>query len=193
MSSARTADPTADGSARLERRANIIQGEFLVTGEPDLVLTTLLGSCVAACMQDPVARVGGMNHFLLPDAGGGSGGNEQLRYGVHSMELLINGLLKEGARRERIRVWLFGGARLFHKLADIGAKNAEFAEGFVKREELTYVGGSLRGTQARRVKFWPSTGRVRQLSLVKTDALALSPTPPPISPSLPDGNDVDLF
>lgn len=193
MSSARTSDARADESARPERRANIIQGEFLVTAEPDLVLTTLLGSCVAACMQDPVARVGGMNHFLLPDSSGGGAGGEQLRYGVHSMELLINGLLNQGARRERLRVWLFGGARLFHKLADIGSRNAEFAENFVRREELQYVGGSLRGLQARRIKFWPATGRARQLSLAKADALDLPPPAPPARPTPSDGNDVDLF
>jgi len=83
------------------RKVHVIQGEFFVTEAPDLVLTTILGSCVAACMRDAVAGVGGMNHFLLPgDDGRQSEGG--LRYGVQAMELLVNGLLRRGARRDRL-------------------------------------------------------------------------------------------
>ena len=72
------------------KRVHVIQGEYQVTTDPDVVLSTILGSCVAACLRDPVAGVGGMNHFLLPGDGGQSGGGESARYGVHLMELLIN-------------------------------------------------------------------------------------------------------
>jgi chemotaxis protein CheD len=88
----------------------VIQGEFKVSDDPNVVLSTILGSCVAACMRDPVAGVGGMNHFLLPGQANGTGG-EATRYGVHLMELLINGLLKKGARRERIEAKIIGGAK----------------------------------------------------------------------------------
>ena len=71
------------------KRVHVIQGEFQVTDDPDVVLSTILGSCVAACLRDPVAGVGGMNHFLLPGDGGQTGGGEVARYGVHLMELLI--------------------------------------------------------------------------------------------------------
>ncbi len=178
--------------AERERRVNIVQGEYEVSRDPDVVLTTLLGSCVAACIQDPVARVGGMNHFLLAQSET-AGASEHLRYGVHSMELLINGLLKLGARRENLQVWLFGGARLLERVTDIGAKNAEFAEAFVRREELTLAGSSLRGSRARRVQFWPVSGRVRQLALAKADPIALAPPSRPRIPAPVPSDDVELF
>ena len=91
------------------KRVHIIQGEYKVVSDPDVVLTTILGSCVAACLRDPVSGVGGMNHFLLPGTGSVTGG-DATRYGVHLMELLINGLLKQGARRDRLEAKIFGGA-----------------------------------------------------------------------------------
>lgn len=142
-------------------RIHIIQGDCYVTDEPDTVLTTVLGSCVAACMRDPVLGIGGMNHFLLP----GDGETEGLRYGVQSMELLVNGLLRRGARRERIEAKLFGGARLIDGLTDVGSQNAAFAERFLRDEGIQNLGGSLRGDHARRVQFWPVSGRARQVRL----------------------------
>ena len=136
-----------------ERRLNIVQGEFHVTDDAGLVLTTILGSCVAACLHDPVAGVGGMNHFLLP--GDETSGASSDRYGVHAMELLVNGLLQSGARRERLQAKLFGGARMLQGLTDVGTLNAEFAERFVKRERIAYTGGSLRGERGRRLQFGP--------------------------------------
>lgn len=147
------------------RKIHVIQGQFHVSDE-DVVLTTILGSCVAACIRDPVLGVGGMNHFLLP----GETGDEGLRYGVQSMELLLNALLRRGARRERLEVKLFGGAHLFDGLSDVGAQNSAFAERFVRDEGLQYAGGSLRGDRARRIQFWPQTGRARQILLAPTEA-----------------------
>ena len=151
-----------------ERRLNIVQGEFHVTDDAGLVLTTILGSCVAACLHDPVAGVGGMNHFLLP--GDETSGASCDRYGVHAMELLVNGLLQRGARRERLQAKLFGGARMLQGLTDVGTLNAEFAERFVKRERIAYTGGSLRGERGRRLQFWPVAGRARQLTIAGSDA-----------------------
>ena len=79
-------------------RINLVQGEFKVSDDPGVVLTTLLGSCVGACIRDPVAGVGGMNHFLLPGAEVGLP-KESERLGVHLMELLLNGLMRQGAHR----------------------------------------------------------------------------------------------
>lgn len=156
------ADWEAERSAPAEpRKVHVIQGEFHVSSEPDLVLTTILGSCVAACVRDPVVGVGGMNHFLLPGETGGEG----LRYGVQSMELLVNALLRRGARRDRLEVKLFGGARLIDGLTDVGSQNAAFAERFVRDEGLQAAGGSLRGQQARRIQYWPVSGRARQVLL----------------------------
>jgi len=151
------------------RKVHVIQGEFFVTEEPDLVLTTILGSCVSACLRDGVAGVGGMNHFLLPgeDDRGAEGG---LRYGVQAMELLVNGLLRRGARRDRLEAKLFGGARLIDGLTDIGAQNAAFAERFLRDEGIRHTGGSLRGDQPRRIQFWPVSGRARQICLPRSEA-----------------------
>ena len=153
---------------RAERRVHVVQGEFHVTGDPGVVLTTILGSCVAACMRDPLAGVGGMNHFLLP--GDADAGADTLRYGVHAMELLVNGLLREGARRERLEAKLFGGARMLEGLTDIGSQNAKFAEHFLHRERIAFAGGSLRGDRGRRVQFWPVSGRARQMTIEQDEA-----------------------
>lgn len=156
-------DPSAGAEPR---KIHVIQGQFHVSDGEDVVLTTILGSCVAACIRDPVLGIGGMNHFLLP----GATGDEGLRYGVQSMELLLNALLRKGARRERLEVKLFGGAHLFDGLSDVGAQNSEFAERFVRDESLNYLGGSLRGDRARRIQYWPVSGRARQILLAPTEA-----------------------
>jgi chemotaxis protein CheD len=149
-----------------KRPIHVVQGEHAISDDPEAVLTTILGSCVAACMRDAVAGVGGMNHFLLP--GGpkdAEADGDSLRYGVHAMELLVNSLLARGARRDRLEVKLFGGGRLVKGLTDVGASNAKFAEEFLLREKLKHVGGSLRGDSGRRVQYWPVSGRARQVFL----------------------------
>jgi chemotaxis protein CheD len=147
-----------------EQRLHVVQGEFHVTADERVVLTTILGSCVAACMRDPVARVGGLNHFLLPE-GDGTGSSRGLQYGVHAMELLVNGILALGGRRNRLEAKLFGGARLGINLPDIGGQNAKFATEFLRREGISYMGGSLGGSAARRIQFWPASGRARQATV----------------------------
>jgi chemotaxis protein CheD len=147
-----------------EHRILVIQGEFVVTDDPSAVLVTLLGSCVAACMRDPVAGVGGLNHFLLP---GNDERSDQMRHGVHAMELLVNGLLARGARKDRLEAKIFGGAKMVTGLTDVGRQNALFAERFLQREGIPIIGSSLGGEQARRIQFWPVSGRVRQLFVEK--------------------------
>jgi chemotaxis protein CheD len=173
------------------QRVNIVQGEFFVTDDPNVLVTTLLGSCVAACIRDPVARVGGMNHFLLPGPDL-RGRNEAERYGVHLMELLVNGLLQRGARRDRLEAKLFGGARTIEGLSDIGARNAEFAEKFLHNEDISIVGGSLGGDSGRRLQFWPVSGRARQ-AVMTTDKKLPQAAPPPPPKQADDGGDVEFF
>ncbi|WP_257884152.1 chemotaxis protein CheD [Sulfitobacter sp. CW3] len=139
----------------------VAQGEFQVTDAPDVVLKTLLGSCVATCLFDPVARIGGMNHFLL--ATGPDSDAHSERYGLFAMEILINGLLKLGARKSRLRAKIFGGATMSGRMGHIGAKNCEFAIGFLELEGMPVVASSLGGGQARAIRFTPTTGRVSQL------------------------------
>lgn len=170
----------------IEKRVNIVQGEHYVDSDPNVVLTTILGSCIAACVWDGVANVGGMNHFLLPGDGVGAHhrqpGGEAQRLGVHLMELLINDLLRRGAAKSRMRAKLFGGARMIKGLTDIGEMNASFAEKFLREENIQLVGGSVRGDQGRRIQFWPVSGRARQVLLAKeTDTIMLreKAAPPP--------------
>lgn len=173
----------------MERRVNIIQGEYKVSEDRDVVITTLLGSCVAACMFDPAARVGGMNHFLLPGDEGSSGLSS--RYSVHLMELLVNGLLKKGAARERLQAKLFGGARTIQGLGDIGETNARFARQFLAREGIAFTGGSLGGDAGRRLQFWPASGRARQAFMNRGEDMPPAVIKPP--PVAADHGDVELF
>jgi chemotaxis protein CheD len=165
------------------RRVHVIQGEFKVLNDPNVVLTTILGSCVAACMRDPVVGVGGMNHFLLPgSAEAMASGGDATRYGVHLMELLINGLLKQGARRDRLEAKIFGGARTIARFSNVGEQNARFARQFLTDEGIQVVGESTGGEHGRKLEYWPSSGRARQYALTgvetqKTVALEQRPMP----------------
>jgi chemotaxis protein CheD len=174
-----------------ERRIHIVQGQYHVTNDPEVVLTTTLGSCLAACVRDPLAGVGGMNHFLLPE-GEAADGPDAFRYGAYAMELLLNGLFAQGARRERLSAKLFGGARLVGRFYDIGAQNIAFARAFLRREGISLDGGSVRGPHARRIQYWPVSGRVRQLRLIRgEDAVFAAETA--TRPPAPDWGAVELF
>jgi chemotaxis protein CheD len=173
-----------------ELRLHVGQGEHRVSADPSVVLTTILGSCVAACICDPVARVGGMNHFLLPE-GAGRGTDAGRRYGAYAMELLINEVLKAGARRERLEAKLFGGGRMFDSLMDVGRANADFAERFLADEGVRIVGGSLRGSGSRRIHYWPTTGRALQRAV--SGQAGAPPAPPPPPAPLPASGVLELF
>jgi chemotaxis protein CheD len=173
------------------RRVNVVQGEYGVSADPDVVFTTILGSCVAACIRDPDAGVGGLNHFLLPGDEQGARATEAEHYGVHLMELLVNGLMKKGARRERLEAKLFGGAKMMERLSDIGKLNADFAERFLKHEGIRLVGGSLGGEQGRRIQFWPVSGRARQFML-PLDRVFVNPVPHKVVTPASAG-DIELF
>jgi chemotaxis protein CheD len=168
---------------RASKRIHIIQGEYKVSSDPDVVLSTILGSCVGACLRDPVAGVGGMNHFLLPgSASAMSGGGDATRYGVHLMELLINGLLKKGARRDRLEAKIFGGAKTIATFSNVGEQNAAFAVEFLRDEGIKVVGSSTGGDHGRKLEYWPVSGRARQYPLTgaetqKTVALEQRPAP----------------
>ncbi len=178
-------------SFRNPKSINVVQGEYAVSTDPEDVLTTVLGSCVAACLYDPVAKVGGMNHFLLP--GSQVGTSENMSYGLNAMELLINSMLKEGGRRGRFRAKLFGGARMHEGLTDIGTKNAVFAREFLELEGIHCESESLGGTSARRVRFWPVLGRA-QLKIVGTAAEVKSvPAFRPTNVVTTKSSDLELF
>lgn len=143
-----------------EQTQVLYQGEFLVSNDPSKCIVTVLGSCVSACLYDPVAHIGGANHFLV--AKGPSVGGDNLRYGIHAMELLINALLREGAEKGRLVAKIFGGAKMFDDMVDIGQVNADFAIRFLEDENIPVKAQSLFGRQARRIRFWPASGRAMQ-------------------------------
>ncbi len=167
-------------NARASKTIHVIQGEHKISGDADVVLTTILGSCVAACIRDPTAGIGGMNHFLLPGAEVG-GASDSERYGVHAMELLLNALLARGASRRRLEAKVFGGAKTIAGRAEIGSMNADFAVGFLQREQITVVGECLRGSMGRRIQYWPVSGRARRSFLDYAQEAA--PPPPVIAAS----------
>ncbi|MFC7704741.1 chemotaxis protein CheD [Plastorhodobacter daqingensis] len=145
---------------------HVLQGEYRLSRRPQDLFSTLLGSCVATCVYDPVVGVGAMNHFLLP--GGAFEDKASLRYGVNSMEQMINALLKEGADRRRLEAKIFGGGRMLPGLRNIGQDNVDFARWFLNGENIRCVGESVGGTQGRKVRFWPSTGQA-QIALIGTN------------------------
>lgn len=139
---------------------NISQGEHAVSAGTSDVISTVLGSCVATCLWDEHAAIGGMNHILLPqDLATSSISN---MHGVNAMEVLINEMVKVGALKSRIRAKLFGGARMVAGLSNIGERNAIFAQEFLRGEGIICEAKNLGGTEARRIQFWAATGRVRQ-------------------------------
>lgn len=179
---------SSSGTTATEKRVHVGQGDHFVSSDPDVVLTTVLGSCVALCLTDPVAGVGGMNHFLLPE-GEMDGTAASRRYGAYAMEVLINDVLKAGGRRERLEAKLFGGGRMFDSLSDVGAANAAFAERFMADEGIPVLGGSLGGFGGRRLHYWPVSGRARQRAVM--DVAAVPPpkvTLPPVA-----AGDLELF
>jgi len=173
-----------------KRTTQVVQGEFHVSNSADEELSTILGSCVSACIWDEGRAIGGMNHFLLAQSQGNSREPDN-RYGAHSMEMLINGLLRAGARREALRAKLFGGAKIAANLRDIGASNAEFARGFLRTEGIPCIAESLGGNQARRVTFHPVTGRARQL-LIPNDQVDETPLRKP-APKPAPATSIELF
>ena len=137
-------------------------GEFYVTNKPDEVLLTVLGSCVAACIRDPVASIGGMNHFMLPQHQSGSWGDhlQSTRFGNFAMEKLVNELIKAGAARERLEIKVFGGGNVTDTSNAVGTDNAEFVLRYLDAERLRCVAQDLGGTLPRRIEYYPMTGRV---------------------------------
>lgn len=145
-------DPALDADV-----IKLLPAEWRVSSDP-IALATVLGSCVAACIFDASANVGGMNHFMLPDAAPGDG---SARYGAHAMELLINGLLKHGAVRSRLQAKVFGGGNVLPgmTLDPIGTRNGNFVLNYLGAERIPIIAQDLFGVQPRKVCFFVRTGR----------------------------------
>ena len=135
-------------------------GEIAITNKEGEAISTILGSCVAACIRDPVLKLGGMNHFMLPGEDLSTPIGEAIRYGTHAMEMLVNGLLKLGAQRNRFEIKLFGGGNVASQSLRIGNKNIEFVRKFVQKEGFNVVGEDLGGDHGRCINYFPVTGKV---------------------------------
>jgi len=180
----------------------ILPGEYYVTRSDDEAITTVLGSCVSACIRDPVARVGGMNHFMLPEDGSIRDGKRPdpvglaTRYGSHAMESLINDLLKHGAVRSRLEIKLFGGGRVLHSMTDVGARNIEFVTSYLKIERLSVAASDLGGDLPRKVVYFPTAGRVRVRALRPIENRSIADREEVYRSSIPtiaEGADIELF
>ena len=139
----------------------VLPNEYYVTGD-DVLISTVLGSCVAACIRDPRAGVGGMNHFMLPDGDSQSPASATMRYGAFAMEMLINELLKLGASRDHLEAKVFGGGAVLLAMQqmNIGERNADFVLEYLRIEQIPVLAQDLCGEQARRVNYFPRTGKV---------------------------------
>ena len=180
----------------------ILPGEYYVTVH-DEAITTVLGSCVAACVRDPERGVGGMNHFMLPEDSA-NGHNSWLdsavglatRYGSYAMESLINDLLKLGAARERLEIKLFGGGRILKSMTDVGSRNIEFIRSYVRIEGYRVAAEDLGGEQPRKIVYFPLSGRARVRRLRPVENRTISHHERLYLASLGNravGGDVELF
>ncbi len=143
--------------------AKILPGEYYYTGK-DMLIVTVLGSCVSACIRDRVTGVGGMNHFMLPDSGGDADSpiSASARYGTYAMEVLIIDLLKAGAKRENLEAKVFGGGAVLRGFSslNVGERNAQFVRDFLKVENIRVVAEDLNDIHPRKVYYFPRSGKV---------------------------------
>jgi chemotaxis protein CheD len=174
------------------------QGDCLVSDEPDLTFSTVLGSCISACVRDVAAKVGGMNHFLLAEPSGSARDRygASARYGAFAMEQLINKVLSRGSgRKGNLEIKVFGGGLINAALTDVGSKNIDFVREFLANEGYENIKEDVGGTYARRVMFKPHSGRafIKRLdnaagaTIVREElAVAVRTIKPPV-------DDIELF
>jgi chemotaxis protein CheD len=178
----------------------ILPGEYYVT-RSDEAITTVLGSCVSACIRDPLMRVGGMNHFMLPEDNSIRDQRAPVglatRYGSNAMESLINDVLKLGGVRERLEIKIFGGGRVLAHMTDIGARNIDFVRNYLSTEGLRMNAQDVGGEQPRKVIYYPTEGRVRVRKLRPIENRGVSDRERLYLDSIKgrhdDGGDIELF
>jgi len=145
--------------------AKILPGEYYVTISKEMI-TTVLGSCVSACIRDTVLGIGGMNHFLLPLSNGETWSKKMQvvslasRYGNFAMEHMINNILKHGGRRKNLEVKIFGGSKIINSMTDVGDSNIRFVRHYLQVENLAIAAEDVGGTNPRKVMYFPDTGKV---------------------------------
>jgi len=139
--------------------AKILPGQFYVTKENEAIVT-VLGSCISACIRDPLSGVGGMNHFMLPadNSGKDTKLSESARYGNFAMEMLINEILKNGGKKQNLEVKIFGGGKILRNMTDVGERNIEFAITYIKTEGLKLISSDVGSPHPRKVYYFPDSG-----------------------------------
>lgn len=167
MTPCREPDPRRPAAPSVMVR--LTPGGHYVTRDPGEMIATILGSCVAACIRDPQAGIGGMNHFMLPESRDGDWGfgPTDLRFGNFAMKRLIDDIIGGGGRRDRLEVKVFGGGNLIEARIGVGERNAAFVETYLREGGLAIAAQHLRGRRARRVEYSPLTGRVRLLEMAR--------------------------
>jgi chemotaxis protein CheD len=154
--------------------AKILPGEYYVTGR-DMLLVTVLGSCVSACIRDPLSGIGGMNHFMLPEGDNHNPLSASARYGGYAMEVLLNQLIKLGAARSRLEAKVFGGGAVMRGFTtqNVGAINSDFVLDYLRTEKIRVVAQDLRDIYPRKVYYFPASGRVlvKKLKQVHNDTI----------------------
>lgn len=161
-------EPKTYWDAKINSLATIVlPGDHYVTDRSDLSVATLLGSCVAACIRDPQLGLGGLNHFLLPGEPGRAEGGKSMRYGVFAMEVLINEIIRRGGSKSRLEAKVFGGGNVIDTTQSetVGDRNSKFVCDYLQAEGISIVARDLGGARARRVFFFPTSGRVSVLRL----------------------------
>lgn len=146
----------------------VLPGEYFVTSA-DMLMVTVLGSCVSACIRDRERRIGGMNHFMLADSADSGAVSSSARYGTYAMEILINHLLKLGARKSSLEAKVFGGGRVVESLvsSQVGERNAWFVRNFLRTEGIAVAAADLLDVYPRKVYFFPESGRVLVRKLIR--------------------------
>jgi chemotaxis protein CheD len=179
--------------------AKILPGEYYYTAK-DMLISTVLGSCVSACIRDRISGLGGMNHFMLPDGAEASNSpvSASMRYGSFAMEVLINDLLKAGARREHLEAKVFGGGAVLRGFTalNVGERNAAFVMQFLKTERIPVLAQDLNDVYPRKVYFFPRTGKVLVKKLMQTQNDTLAQRELDYAKRLkvqPVGGAIDLF
>ncbi|MGJ8620988.1 MAG: chemoreceptor glutamine deamidase CheD [Methylophilaceae bacterium] len=180
--------------------AKISPGEYYFTNH-DMLIVTVLGSCVSACIRDKKLGIGGMNHFMLPDsakADKDSPVSESMRYGTYAMEVLINELLRNGAKRENLEAKIFGGGNVLRSFTtnNVGERNAAFVKKFLKDEGISVTSEDLLDIYPRKVYYFPKTGRVLVKKLKQLNNYTLVKREEAYSSKLKTndvGGEVDLF
>lgn len=152
----------------------ILPGEYFATTR-DMLIVTVLGSCVSACIHDPTTGIGGMNHFMLPGSPDHRTDNPSARYGVYAMELLLNHLLKLGAKKQRLVAKVFGGGNVLKSFTatPIGHRNADFVQAFLSTEKIPILSQDLLNEFPRKVYYFPGSGKVlvKKLSQLNNNTL----------------------